>query len=1082
VSSGGGGLGASNSSRFTGVDARFAGVDSKIRSIRVKCARILLVIAAFALMLLDSPALAQQAPESAEAETLKADVDLFYRAGRLDEAIALAERALSIQERALGPDHPGVVDAINQLALLYLTVDDYGVAEALFERVLEITTDALGPGDPAVATTLNNLGMLYWEQGERERAAHNLEKALSIWVRSLGPDHLKVAVSLNNIASLYLESGDLERAEPLYEKALAIWERSSSPSHEQLADTLRSLAVIRQGNGDYESAESFLMRALALEKKARRADRTKTAVALSNLALLYHGSRDYARAKPLLERALAILEAVHGPDHPDVVSASINLALVHVEMGDPASAARLHEGILEIRSETLGSDSLAFATALKDLASLYRDQGEYARALPLYERVLMIRVKARGAEDLGVARITKILGTIHWALSDFANAQKLFERALSVRKKNRDPGGPVVATSLDNLASVHLVRGDLARAQSLYEEALAIREGAFEPEHPVIAHSLRNLGLLHWAKADWEQAETYFTRAAEVEERQISLLLPVQPEDRARAFMEELSNTTNVILSFQSRRPGQRSTTRLALTTVLRRKGRELRAAVGESAGLRRGLGDEERAVFDGLLSRRNDLGRLVLRGSNRSHSESLQNSVEQFRRELDDLEKAAASGGVALRSWATPIRIEDLQSRIPADAALVELVEYRDLDPTRISADRASGTARIAAFVLRSTGDPRWVPLGEAAAINASARAFREALVDLEASPKNLRERARDLYDRLAAPLEPHLEGIQTVMAAPHRAAVLVPLGALISPDGRYWVERYEFSYLTSGRDLLLPNAALPSGGSPLVVAAPDYDAKRPAKREAIGEAGARLSPEIAALHFSPIALSRTGALDVGRLLGVKPLTGAQASAAAIRTARAPRILHIAVKGFFLPDQNRESTVRWGTILSIVSHLRPRVTENPLLRTGLALAGVNSRASDTDGGLLTALEIAGLDLWGTQLAAIVALGIESEQASVNQAVYALRRSLVIAGAESQFVNLWTTNHRAAAKLTTAYYERLLMGEGRSEALRSVQLEMLRSESRSHPFYWASFISIGARGPIAWAVSPEADPEISGPR
>jgi len=64
--------------------------------------------------------------------------------------------------------------------------------------------------------------------------------------------------------------------------------------------------------------------------------------------------------------------------------------------------------------------------------------------------------------------------------------------------------------------------------------------------------------------------------------------------------------------------------------------------------------------------------------------------------------------------------------------------------------------------------------------------------------------------------------------------------------------------------------------------------------------------------------------------------------------------------------------------------------------------------------------------------------------------------------------------------LTTAYYERLLAGEGRSEALRGVQLAMLRGESRSHPFYWASFILIGARGPIAWANSPEAAQEIFG--
>jgi hypothetical protein len=211
---------------------------------------------------------------------------------------------------------------------------------------------------------------------------------------------------------------------------------------------------------------------------------------------------------------------------------------------------------------------------------------------------------------------------------------------------------------------------------------------------------------------------------------------------------------------------------------------------------------------------------------------------------------------------------------------------------------------------------------------------------------------------------------------------------------------------------------------------------------------------------------------------LGVAPLTGAKASKSAIKTARAPRVLHIAADGFFLPDQPPGSALRWGSILGVDPRLRPPLTELSLLRSGLALAGANYRANEAGHGLLTALDIAGLDLWGTQLVAIAARGIESEQAAVDQAVDALRHSVVIAGAESQFVNLWTTDSRAATKLTTAYYERLLAGEGRSEALRGVQLAMLQSESHSHPFYWASFISIGARSPLTWADSPEVVQEI----
>ncbi len=87
-------------------------------------------------------------------------------------------------------------------------------------------------------------------------------------------------------------------------------------------------------------------------------------------------------------------------------------------------------------------------------------------------------------------------------------------------------------------------------------------------------------------------------------------------------------------------------------------------------------------------------------------------------------------------------------------------------------------------------------------------------------------------------------------------------------------------------------------------------------------------------------------------------------------------------------------------------------------------------------------------------------------QPSVGEGVYGLRRALVIAGAESQLASLWKVDDYATKELMAAYYEKLAMGTDRWAALREVQLEMLRIPGRSHPFYWASFIPIGSRGPL----------------
>jgi CHAT domain-containing protein len=75
--------------------------------------------------------------------------------------------------------------------------------------------------------------------------------------------------------------------------------------------------------------------------------------------------------------------------------------------------------------------------------------------------------------------------------------------------------------------------------------------------------------------------------------------------------------------------------------------------------------------------------------------------------------------------------------------------------------------------------------------------------------------------------------------------------------------------------------------------------------------------------------------------------------------------------------------------------------------------------------------------------------------------VYGLRRAFTIAGAESQVLSLWQVDDDTTKDLMENYYRRLLKGEGRSEALRQTQLEMLSNLRHPHPYYWAAFLPAG---------------------
>ena len=156
-----------------------------------------------------------------------------------------------------------------------------------------------------------------------------------------------------------------------------------------------------------------------------------------------------------------------------------------------------------------------------------------------------------------------------------------------------------------------------------------------------------------------------------------------------------------------------------------------------------------------------------------------------------------------------------------------------------------------------------------------------------------------------------------------------------------------------------------------------------------------------------------------------------------------------------------------------------PPLPENPLLRSGLVLAGANLRRSNGEDGVLTALEVTALDLWGTKLVVLSACETGVGTFSRGEGVYGLRRALVLAGADSQAASLWKVNDAVTQELMTAYYQRLAADEGRSDALREVQLTMARKGW--HPYYWAAFIA-GCSGETLTGKQPPPVQEAHQPR
>src|SRR5262245_47854217 len=88
------------------------------------------------------------APTAGNADTLNAEILRLYQAGKYADAVPLAQRALAIREKALGPDHPDVAQSLNTLATLYSKQGLYAETEPLYTRALAIREKLLGPDHP----------------------------------------------------------------------------------------------------------------------------------------------------------------------------------------------------------------------------------------------------------------------------------------------------------------------------------------------------------------------------------------------------------------------------------------------------------------------------------------------------------------------------------------------------------------------------------------------------------------------------------------------------------------------------------------------------------------------------------------------------------------------------------------------------------------------------------------------------------------------------------------------------------------------------------------------------------------------
>jgi CHAT domain-containing protein/tetratricopeptide (TPR) repeat protein len=990
-----------------------------------------------------------------EATQLVEDARALRKAGKYDEALPRAEQALTIRETAFGAESLEVAEALHLVALLLDDKHEYARAETVNRRALAIREQQLGPDHPDVALSLSNLAWLAKVKQDFAGAETLYRRALDIQERALGPDHADVATTLNDLAILFNQTGRYDQAIAANERVIGIRESARPANDAGVALALNNLSRVYINQGEYDRAAEVLRRALSLWEAALGPDHPSLANALDGLAQASVSSGDYATAEPLFVRALAIREKTLGPNHAEVGTSLNNLAVLYRLKGDLARSEPLLLRDLAITENALGPDHAFVAPTLTNLALVYQQQEQFARADAHYRRALSIQERALGPAHLAVGITLSRLGRLYLEdrTKDVAEAESLLRRAVATLEKAVGPHHPEVAASLTSLAIAADRKGDHLASEDLVRRALEIQERVLGPSHPDVARSLERLAAARQRRGDAAAATEYLTKAFDIRERHLARNLPLGSDRQRIGYLTLFANDTDRAMALHiGQAPSSPAAIDLAVTTLLRRKGRALDAATDSVAVLRRHAADGQQGLFDRLATARARLAAVTLRGPGTASPAAYRANLARLEEGVDSIERELSAQSAAFRADAAPVTRAAVQEAIPNDATLLEYASFQSRDP-------ATGQPlgrRYVVYVLTAGSPPRWVDLGDAAPIDTAIGAWRLALRDPQRTDAARLGRAVDAL--VMQPVRQLLDARSRLLIAPDGILNLIPFAALVDETNRFLVDRFAITYLTSGRDLLRLQFPQPSRATPLIVAAPAFGepAGRPAGPTGTPASGTRIDQS--RIFFGPLPGASHEVRSIRPLLpDATVLVSDRATEAAVKAVAGPRLLHIATHGFFLGDEEPSGASAGSRVGKWAAR-----ADNPLLRSGLALAGANQGRSGSDDGVLTALEATGLDLWGTKLVVLSACDTGVGEVKQGDGVYGLRRALILAGAESQLMSLWPISDRSTRDLMTGYYTRLTHGESRSEALRQTQLAMLRDRRLQHPYHWASFIQSGA--------------------
>ncbi len=806
-------------------------------------------------------------------------------------------------------------------------------------------------------------------------------------------------------------------------------------------------ASILTETGNYEEAENLLLS--LIETSENNTNYVQHLSLLNTLASIYIEQSEYAQAEILLKEQYNKSVSVQGKTGMSFATAANSLASMYFEMGNFDQSIKHYEEALTAIKALYGEESVQYSAIINNLALIYSELGEHQEAITLLENVKTIEEKIYGKKHPDYALTLANIAAIYVKVKEFDKATAYFTSALGVFESTKGRSQIDYANTLRQMALMFENQAKLKEADRDITKVVSIMERSLGKKSLQYAVSCIDMARIKGAQKDFATAERLFRESVTILRSEMDDKLAFLPEREKSMFISRYSGHFDDYLTYCTNQYNSKNyLSEDAYNLILSQKGMLLQSATKFRNLILNSGKHELLDTYNQWIIIKNKVSELSALSN-----ESLNQRIEQLNSEADALERklmeqASETGlqnGTNSKTW------NQVQERLKEGEAVIEFFSY---------SDKARGEDQYCALILTKTSSrPILYPLCTSTqlekAIGLQSSSNPEIINNIYKAGSG-----SDLYALVWEPLTKSLTSIYKIYISPTGLLHRVSFHA-ISSENKYLIDAYELLVTNSSGVLIDQNNsnANQQFDNLCMMGGIDYNLQK-------NEQDVWPYLEGTLTETKEISqIVKSGKRDVTYL------TGQDATETAFKEqAINSDVIHIATHGFFFPDPllvhnykkensktEDEIEFRGKSRAAAVSVF----TENrdPLMRSGLLFAGANDLWNDRkyarrDDGVLTASEVAQMNLAKTKLVVLSACETGLGDINGNEGVYGLQRAFKLSGIHYIIMSLWQVPDKETKEFMVHFYKELDAGSDIEKAFVSTQREMSK---KYPPYFWAAF-------------------------